>query len=96
MTRTQIQLPDELYNRAKRLAAKMEISLAEVTRRGLEYMLSVSCEEDNSAKTWELPRARSLGGRDPFADPDWRSGVHTRHLKVAESNGSYGKDKSRT
>jgi hypothetical protein len=40
MTRTQIQLPDELYQRAKAFAAQRELSLAEVTRRGLELFLS--------------------------------------------------------
>ena len=39
MTRTQIQLPDELYQRAKAFAAQRELSLAEVTRRGLELFL---------------------------------------------------------
>jgi hypothetical protein len=34
MTRTQIQLPDQLYQRAKAFAAAREISLAEITRRG--------------------------------------------------------------
>lgn len=40
MTRTQIQLPDELYRRAKALAADREISLAELVRNGLEHMLA--------------------------------------------------------
>ena len=39
MKRTQIQLPDELYQRAKAFAAQRELSLAEVTRRGLELFL---------------------------------------------------------
>ena len=90
--RTQIQLPDDLYARVKALAARMEVSLAELTRRGLEYMLSVSPGEGERGEEWTLPAAKSLGGRDPFADPDWRAGVHTGHLKVAEDAGSYGKD----
>lgn len=36
MTRTQIQLPDDLYQRAKAFAAQRELSLAEVTLPGLE------------------------------------------------------------
>ena len=35
MTRTQIQLPDDLYQRAKEFAADREISLAELIRNGL-------------------------------------------------------------
>ena len=38
MIRTQIQLPDELYRRVKRLAAEREMSLAEMTRRGLSCL----------------------------------------------------------
>ncbi len=52
MTRTQIQLPDELYRRAKAFAAARELSLAELTRRGLEMFL----DRFPSGKAWKLPR----------------------------------------
>jgi hypothetical protein len=38
MIKTQVQIPDELYHKAKRLAEEREWSFAEVMRRGLEYM----------------------------------------------------------
>ena len=38
MVKTQVQIPDDLYRRAKQIAEEREISLAEVMRRGLEYM----------------------------------------------------------
>jgi hypothetical protein len=38
MIKTQVQIPDELYRDAKRIAKEREWSLAEVMRRGLEYM----------------------------------------------------------
>jgi hypothetical protein len=38
MVKTQVQIPDDLYRRAKEIAKEREISLAEVMRRGLEYM----------------------------------------------------------
>ena len=38
MVKTQVQIPDELYRKAKQIATEREISLAEVVRRGLEYM----------------------------------------------------------
>ena len=38
MVKTQVQIPDTLYQRAKQIAREREISLAEVMRRGLEYM----------------------------------------------------------
>lgn len=59
MTRTQIQLPDDIYKRAKRVAETREISLAELARRGLEYILSVYAPE--SAGNWQPPTPRRLG-----------------------------------
>jgi hypothetical protein len=38
MIKTQVQIPDELYQKAKQIAKDREWSLAEVMRRGLEYM----------------------------------------------------------
>ena len=38
MVKTQVQIPETLYQRAKEIAKEREISLAEVMRRGLEYM----------------------------------------------------------
>ncbi len=91
MTRTQIQLPDDLYRRAKALAAAKEISLAELVRNGLEYMLNVSAPPEAAAKKWELPKPFDLGPSlvDPFADPDWRYKLHMDHVlesALAERN----------
>ncbi len=41
MIKTQIQIPDELYTKVKAIAAEREMSMAEVVRRGLEYIVSV-------------------------------------------------------
>ena len=59
MTRTQIQLPDDVYERAKKLAEAREISLAELARRGIEYILSVYAPEP--AADWHPPKPRHLG-----------------------------------
>ncbi len=56
MTRTQIQLPDELYRRAKAFAAQREVSLAEITRRGLELFLDRFPPEEPARDTWKLPK----------------------------------------
>ena len=47
-------LPDALYERAKQFAADREMSLAEVTRRGLEILLD-RYAEGKPAKEWDLP-----------------------------------------
>ena len=73
MTRTQIQLPDELYRQAKRHAASREISLAEVVRRGLENLLRIYPASEPGESAWRLdpPANTGLVG-DPFAREDWR------------------------
>ena len=63
MTKTQVQLPDELYRRAKKLAAAREVSLAELVRNGLEYILSTHTPPEQPAADWEPPKPRRLGWR---------------------------------
>ena len=60
MVRTQIQLPDEVFVRAKTLCAAREISLAELARRGIEYILSVYSPEPGGGE-WQPPKPRRLG-----------------------------------
>jgi hypothetical protein len=71
MIRTQIQLPDALYARAKRLAETQETSLAELVRRGLEHMVRLYRADEAPAPEWRLPGPLELG---PFLAPveDWR------------------------
>lgn len=61
MTRTQIQLPDETFARAKKLCEAREISLAELARRGIEYILSVYAPEPEANREWQPPKPRDLG-----------------------------------
>ncbi len=66
MTRTQIQLPDELYQRAKVFAAQRELSLAEVTRRGLELFLDRFPSTESTRGAWTLPRVDAGGIKAPL------------------------------
>jgi len=61
MTRTQIQLPDDVFAKAKKLCDAREISLAELARRGIEYILSVYAQEAGKQDDWQLPKPRNLG-----------------------------------
>ena len=61
MTRTQIQLPDDTFARAKKLCEAREISLAELARRGIEYILSVYAPEPDANREWQPPKPRKLG-----------------------------------
>ena len=67
MTRTQIQLPDELYQRAKDFAAEREISLAEIARRGVELFLARFPEPLPKKKSWQLPKVNGGGIKTPLS-----------------------------
>ena len=73
MIKTQVQLPDELYRAAKELAARKEWSLAEIVRKGVEYVLRTCPPPDLSKDEWTLPGPFDLGmDKDFFKAPDWR------------------------
>lgn len=66
MIKTQVQIPDELYRRAKIVAAEKEWSFAEVVRRGLEYITQVNPPGRKTVDVWRLPAPQDLG---PFLAP---------------------------
>ena len=58
MIKTQIQLPDCLYREAKRVAEEREMSLAEVFRRGVEYITRVYPPLiATEGRAWHFPKA---------------------------------------
>lgn len=61
MVRTQIQLPDEVFNRVKKVCEAREISLAELARRGIEYILTVYSVPEERKEEWQPPKPRRLG-----------------------------------
>ena len=60
MVRTQIQLPDALYEEAKRVAREREMSLAEVVRRGVEY-ITRAYPPVGGDRRWAPPPPSRLG-----------------------------------
>jgi hypothetical protein len=71
MIKTQIQLPDELYHQAKAIAEQRECSLAEVIRRGIEYMTTLYPVR-TSTTPWQLPRLESSQFVSHFDDLNLR------------------------
>ena len=61
MIRTQIQLPDHVFERARRVAKAKEISLAELARRGIETILDQYPAPEVIAQPWTAPSVRSGG-----------------------------------
>jgi hypothetical protein len=72
MIKTQVQLPDELYHKAKAIAEQREWSLAEVVRRGIEYM-ALAYPVKASAKPWALPVLKSGDFRPNFDQLDLKA-----------------------
>ena len=77
MVKTQVQIPDELFKEAKRVAAAKEWSFAELVRRGLEQMTRRHPASEGPEGGWSLPAAVDLGlTEDPFAEEGWREEVN--------------------
>ena len=68
MTRTQLELPDELYQRVKRFAAQRELSLTEVARRGIEEYLQKFPETPVAKGEWKLPKVNCGRTKVPLSE----------------------------
>jgi len=68
MVKTQVQIPEALYERAKEIARQREMSLAEVMRRGLEYMSRT--HPPISGKPFQLPMLSPDKFSDDFDELD--------------------------
>ena len=80
MIKTQVQLPDELYYKAKAIADQREWSLAEVVRRGIEYM-ALAYPTKTSAKPWVLPVLKSGDFRPDFDHLDLKALAESDELR---------------
>ncbi|HEY5791969.1 MAG TPA: hypothetical protein VIS74_01645 [Chthoniobacterales bacterium] len=67
MVKTQIQLPEELYQELRSFAKNREWSLAETFRRGAEMLLEVYPAHPVSA-AWEPPRSQRVGWKGLSAE----------------------------
>jgi hypothetical protein len=67
MTRTQIQLPDPLYQRLKVIAEQQDWSLSEVMRKAAEHFIARFPEDPKPKAVWRFPTL-DCGG-DFVTDP---------------------------
>lgn len=82
MTKTQIQVPEELFRELRAFAKQREWSLAETFRRGAELLLQVYPDQpDPETTTWTPPTSSKVGWKGlsaaqlrdaTFADADPR------------------------
>ena len=69
MTKTQIQVPEELFQELRIFAKQREWSLAETFRRGAELLLQVYPETANKAPaSWTPPTSSRVGWKGLSAD----------------------------
>jgi hypothetical protein len=62
MTKTQIQIPEELFARVREFAARREWSLAETFRRGAELLLQTYPDAAPPASVeWRPPTSKRVG-----------------------------------
>lgn len=62
MTKTQIQVPEELFRELRHFAKQREWSLAETFRRGAELLLQVYPESPQADKAeWTPPTSSKVG-----------------------------------
>ena len=66
MLRTQIQLPEPLFNQLKRIAEQRDWSVAELVRRGMEVYVQ-TCPDLLAKTGWKMPVLRGSGGH--LVDP---------------------------
>lgn len=82
MTRTQIQLPEPLFARLKRIARERDLSVAELIRRGMELYAQSCPEVAATTQPWTMPVLRGSGGHlmDPAAVKAEASAIEQRSL----------------
>ena len=71
MKRTQIQLPNRMYDQLKELARIEETTLAEIIRRASEYLLQTQAIQTKFSSTWSPPTSENLGDF-LSGEEDWR------------------------
>ena len=79
MIKTQVQLPDELYYKAKAIAEQREWSLAEVVRRGIEHM--ALAYPVRTSKEWALPVLKKGDFRPNFDQLDLKALAESDELR---------------
>lgn len=75
MVRTQIQLPEFLYRQVERMAKEKGWSLANVIRRGAEYMVQLYPGKRVQPDRWRLPEGKDLG-KIKIHHSRWREIAH--------------------
>ncbi|TVR86343.1 MAG: ribbon-helix-helix protein, CopG family [Spirochaetaceae bacterium] len=82
MKRTQVQVPDPLYEQARKVAELRDWSVSEVFRRALEqYVAEARLHEHD--QNWALPEPRAMGA-EMLSHEQWRD------LSAADEERLYG------
>lgn len=84
MTRTQIQLPEPLFQRLKKIASSRDWSVAELIRRGMETYVLTCPEVTQPPTRWTMPVLRGSGGHliDPATVSAEAEAIEQRFTKA--------------
>lgn len=86
MTKTQIQVPEELFAEIREFARRREWSLAETFRRGAELLLEVYPPDPPSpARDWQPPVSLDVGWRGLGAEELRDLAFQEEHRELAGS-----------
>lgn len=75
MVKTQVQIPDELYRRAKEAAKQREWSFAEIVRRGLEYITMINPPGRTPGTEWHPLKPANMG-KPLVPEEEWTAACH--------------------
>jgi hypothetical protein len=72
MKRTELHLPDAIYQQIERLAAQLNLTVPEFLRKAAEQIAQGKAQpQPNATREWRFPEGRRLGAfRGPVGD--WR------------------------
>lgn len=86
MVRTQIQMPDRLYDQIRRVAHEEETSLTEVIRRAVGDFLAARPEAGHRTGRWSPPGIRDTG-RLLAGESQWKSLANESDLVPQDRSG---------
>jgi len=76
MVRTQIQIPDRLYETVRRIARAEETSVTQLVREALVHWTAMRADPETAETAWEVPPAADLGIRRTVPVSRWRALAH--------------------
>jgi hypothetical protein len=82
MVRTQIQIPNGLYEAVRRMATSTETSMTQLVREALTQWVATHADPETAESGWRLPPPANLGIRREVPTTRWRVLAHESPAKT--------------